>query len=416
VGGEFGALAATSTATGDSDTSELASDLDDTGQALRRLLRERIFVAANLESKTDTEAIYRLRPDPTCRDLDDDTMDAGCEKNLTKVELRVRLRKDAAGGAQIDVLVGSERAFPLRVIIDPTQLATELYLDDLKRTSAILAAALAQTDDSPDVLAGTIRFALTKEGDKAVSFAGSILKLVEIEQTLGQSDPGVLRSAASDPVWKLTIDGDKGTITGAIGLGATEFFGPWNPKGDAPRNTDMHLVMAGLKGQITFAQATSDVQLTGLGFGPGPSYVEAHGQRIFQLDLNEQGGRAFDLGITFDAEDKPSFTIKPRFDLKLGMHFGLVAGEYTSLPPAHLLDETYAFTLDPAAGAGPVFAPWTSTTSDASGLKLVAGSFTIGSNKAAAPVVVNPGQCLVARQPQPGDHPVIGALQASDCK
>jgi hypothetical protein len=414
VGGELGALDVTSTA--DSGTSELASDLDDTGQALRRLLRERIFVAANLESKTDTTAIYHLRADPTCRDLDDDHIDASCEKNLNKVELRVRLTKDTAGGVHIDILVGSERAFPVRLIIDPNQLATELYLGEIKRTSAILAAALGETDDTPDVFKGTVRFALTKEAEKTVSISTAILEMVEVENRLGTSDPGTFRSAASDPIWKLTADGDKGTITGAVGLGATEFLGAWDPKDTGAKNKDLHVVMAGLKGQITFTQASSDVKLTGLGFGPGPMFVEAHGQRIFQLDLNEQGGRAFDLGITFDAQDKPIFAVTPRFDLQMGMHFGLVTNDFSAPPPAHLLDETYRFTLDQAASATPVFVPWQSATSNVSGLKLTAGSLSFSSTKAAAPVVVTAGQCLIARQPMPGDHPVIGAMQASDCK
>jgi hypothetical protein len=49
-------------------------------------------------------------------------------------------------------------------------------------------------------------------------------------------------------------------------------------------------------------------------------------------------------------------------------------------------------------------------------MKLTAGSLSFGSSKAGAPVVVTAGQCLIARQPMPGDHPVIGTLQASDCK
>jgi hypothetical protein len=411
--GSSGALA--HVVTGE-QSSELASDLDDTGQALGQLLRERVFVASNLESKSDSEAIYRLRADPTCRDLDDGHMDAGCEKNLDKVELRVRLSKSAASGAQIDLLVGSERAFPLRLIIDPAELATELYLGELKRSSAILATALGKSDDSPDVFKGTVRLALTKEGPKAVSFAAAILQTIEIEQTFGKSDPGRFRSAAANPVWKLTADGDKGTITGMMGLGATEFFGPWNPKGTAAKNTDMHVMLGGLTGQITFTQASSDVKLTGLGWGAGPTYVEVRGQRIFQLDLNPQAARMFDLAISFDAQDKPVLAVAPRFDLTLGMHFGLVAADYGSPPPAHLLDETYDLALDPAAGATPVIAPWQSSTSDVRGLKLVAGQLSIGSSKAGAPVVVHAGQCLIARQPQAGDHPVIGAMQAADCK
>ena len=97
------------------------------------------------------------------------------------------------------------------------------------------------------------------------------------------------------------------------------------------------------------------------------------------------------------------------------MAFGLVAADYSSPPPAHLLDETYEIVLDPAAGAGPVVAPWQSASSDEGGLKLVAGKLSIGSTKAAAPVVVNAGQCLVANQAQPGQHPVINAFKAADC-
>ncbi len=40
---------------------------DDTADQLRIWLRERVLADVNRESTTDDEAIYRLRPDPTCR-------------------------------------------------------------------------------------------------------------------------------------------------------------------------------------------------------------------------------------------------------------------------------------------------------------------------------------------------------------
>ena len=407
------------TAGGTSDNgSELASDLDDTGRALRRFLRERVFVAANLESKTDSEAVYRLHPDPSCRDLDSDEIDRHCADTLTKVELRIRLSKDG-NGSSLELLVGSERVRPVRLLIEPVRLALDYFLADTKRTSAILATALGQRDDAPDVLAGTIRLALSKEGPKAVSFSGSILQMVEIETRSGAS-PGTFRSAAADPVYKLTADGDKGTITGKVGLGATEWFGPWNPREPAPgapKNTDLHVALAGLTGQITFTQATDDVALSGLGFGPGPLTVEVRGQRIFQMDLNARdgGGRAFDLGISFDAQGSPRLAVTPRFDLDLAWKLGAVSGDFASPPASFLLDETYQIGLDPAAGAAPVIAPWRSPSDNQGGLRVVAGQLSIASSKAAAPVVVSAGRCLVGNKPTPEQHPVVGAFKAIDC-
>src|SRR5262245_61534088 len=44
-------------------------EFDQTADDLRVWLRERILTASNLESQSDDEAMYLLRPDPTCRAL-----------------------------------------------------------------------------------------------------------------------------------------------------------------------------------------------------------------------------------------------------------------------------------------------------------------------------------------------------------
>ena len=70
---------------------------DDTADRLKIWVRERVLADANLESKTDDEAIFLLHPDPTCRHLpsaDDPAgtvpaLDATCVDQLTRLAVRV---------------------------------------------------------------------------------------------------------------------------------------------------------------------------------------------------------------------------------------------------------------------------------------------------------------------------------------
>jgi hypothetical protein len=392
--------------------SELASDLDEAGGNLRRLLKERIFTAANLESKTDSEAIYLLRPDSTCRDLEDNSLDKKCVDNLTKVDLRVRLTR-AGGGVRFEVLVGSERARPVALSISDVQVALDLYLGGLKTTSAILARNLGSDDDTPDVLEGALRWALTKESDHRASIALSITEAVTVEK---RGDGAMkFKSATANPLLALTADGDAGTITGRTGLGKTEVFAPWQPDGNKNTGADMHLVLGGLTGAITFTEASDTVKLTGLGLGDGPTFLEVRGQRIMQVDLNENDGRAYDVSIDFDASGKPRLALSPRFDLSLAWKLAAVMGDFKKTPPAHMLDERYQLKLDPAGGMGPVFGPYENPTTHEGGLRLHAGKLTLSSSKVAMPFTLEAGQCLAGAEPAADQHPVLGAFKAGPC-
>jgi len=89
---------------------------DDTADRLKTWLRERVLADANLESKTDDEAIYLLHPDPTCRRLltaDDPPgtvpeLSSSCVDQLTKLQVRVSLRADGDGG-RLGILIGPDR-------------------------------------------------------------------------------------------------------------------------------------------------------------------------------------------------------------------------------------------------------------------------------------------------------------------
>ena len=52
-------------------------EFDNTADQLKTWLRERALADANLESQSDDEAIYLLRPDPTCRRIPTRTIRRG---------------------------------------------------------------------------------------------------------------------------------------------------------------------------------------------------------------------------------------------------------------------------------------------------------------------------------------------------
>ncbi len=403
--GPIGALAATE------GTSEIGSDIDETGKLVRRLLKERIFAPANLETKTATEAVYLLKADPTCRDLDSNEIDPSCAEDLGKLAVRVRLTK--VPGASFEVLIGAEKARPVQLIVEAHRMALDIFLADVKKTAAILKTTLGEEDTTPDVLKGTVRFALTKEAAKKVSFATSITEKVEIEQKAAAGkEPMIVRSAASEGIFKITIDGDAGSITGGINFGASEVFAPWNVKENAPANTDLHVATAGLTGDLTFTEATDAVKLHRLGFGAGPASVDVRGQRIFQIDVNEKDGRTFNLDVTFDG-DKPKMAFSPKLDLAIMVKLMAIAADFKDPPPAHLADETYKLVID---GSAPALAPWKAADGKQEGIKVVSGQLGISSTKQASSVTVPTGQCLVSGEAADGQNPIVGSFRAIACQ
>ena len=108
---------------------------DDTADQLKIWLRERVLADANLESKTDDEAIYLLHPDPTCRRIpsaDDPPgtipeLNTTCVDDLTRLEVRVSLRADGDGG-RLAILIGPERIELSVFVIHSDLLALEMDL------------------------------------------------------------------------------------------------------------------------------------------------------------------------------------------------------------------------------------------------------------------------------------------------
>lgn len=400
--------------------------LDDTGQKMAKALRERVLVAANIESKSDAEVMYLLRPDPTCRDLDSNEVDKSCAKELGKVQVRVRMTRQSTDGVQLDVLIGAERSNPVSLSISPSVLAADVHLDAVKTAAGIIARALDDEEpEMPAVMKGTVRFSLTKKSDRAVTFALALPDMVDIQNTgstVAPSERIVVRIAKSDPLFAVGVDGDAGTMTAQAGVGQVEVIAPWIPANAKTPNGDLRVVVAGMTATYTATEAVDALDVKGYGLGGGPSFVEIRGMRVFQVDLNENNGRKFDANVSFSDKRSPRIAISPRLDVSVMMKLALVAAELKSKPDVASADELYRLTLDPEAGKTVAVqtvpgTPPKTPFDDAGpgGIRVLNGKLSLAAIKAGKSVTVISGQCLVSREAAPNDHPLLGSFASGPC-
>jgi hypothetical protein len=396
---------------------------DDTADQLKLWLRERVLADANFESRSDDEAIYHLQPDPTCRRIpraDDPPgtpadLDASCVDDLSRLEVRVSLRADG-DGARLGVLIGPQRSELSAFIIHSDLLALEMDLASANRATQVIAQTLGS--DSPvttyEALTGKIRLAVHKDGERKVTFSGSVLQAIHIAtlDSNGAVGPDI-KLAASDPTVSVTADGNVQALTVKVDMGALDVLGDWDPMGVASPNRNARVQVGGLHGQATFTEASDDLTITGAGIGAVS--VDAHGTRIFDLGVNPYDMQRFDAHVYVNAAGQPEIRVLPRFDLDIGYHLGLVASEYTTPPPSYLLDESYRVLLENRGYAASVAAvPATSTFSG--GIKVTQGTLTLTSTRAPEPVIVPAGKCLTGGATVPaGAHPVLGAFSVVDC-
>jgi hypothetical protein len=399
---------------------------DETADQLKLWLRERLLADANLESRSDNEAVYMLHPDPTCRALPRDTdppgtvpaLNQSCVDQLTRLAVRVMLQPDG-DGVRLTILVGPDRLALSAFIIHSDLLAMETDLAQAYTAAQYIDQTLGTASPMPatqiEALAGRMRIGLHKDGEKKVTVAISVLDAIHVATRDASGAPGPdIHLGASDPTLAVTADGVNQALTVNENVGALDVLGDWDPRGLLPPNRDLHVAVGGVTGQSTFT--AQENQITASGVGVGPTVVEVRGARVFDLTLNPNDGYKFDVTVALDAAGQPQVQVTPRFDLALGFHLGQVAADYATPPPSYLVDETYGIDLDNGgAPAGIAAAPATATFTG--GIKVTAGTLTISSTAApGASVVVPTGKCLTGTGTAPaGTHPVLGKLAVVDC-
>jgi hypothetical protein len=401
---------------------------DGTADDLKAYLRDRVLTEANLESKTNDEAVYLLRGDPTCRALPNagdppgtlTMLNTKCADDLAKLKVHVVMRADG-DGVRLRLELGPDRLELVSVIIHSNLIATEVDFAKAYKATQFAQQALGQ--DNPmggtqfEKLAGAIRLSLQKDGDKQVTFAASVLSAIDVAEksSTGQLGPEI-KLAATDPLLAVSADGVAQSASLKVNMGALDVLGTWDPQGLSPSNRDLHVAIGALTGEATFKEGVQEIAAKGLGIGN--TSIKVRNLSVLDLGLNPSDMHRFDLRVTVDGANEPHFDITPRFDLTVGTHFGVIASDYaaSSQPPMYLLDEVYGIKLD-GAGSGATIEAVPANGTFAGGLKVDAGTLTLSSNKAAAETVTVPaGKCLTGvSSPPPGAHPLLGAFAAVAC-
>ena len=397
---------------------------DSTADQIKVWVRERILADANLESTTDDQAVYLLHPDPTCRQLPQDgdppdaipPLNSKCVDQLTKLEVRVVLRADGDGG-RLTILIGTGRLELSTFIVHSTSIALEIDLAKAYAATQEIDRTLGTESPSAsryDALSGKLRVSLTKNGEKNVTGAYSVLEALNVSTLDSSGAPGpAVKLAASDPSFSVTADGVNQTLRAKVAMGQLDVSGDWDPQGTLAPNRDLHFSIGGIFSETTFTEGSDTIAGTGVGFGAVE--YDVRGQSFLTLGLNPSNGNKFDYQLSLDANNQPQITLTPRFDLSVGAHLGVIASQLTSPPPSYELDETYDLNLDGGgAAAGLVAVPQTATFGG--GIRVTAGTLTFSTTSSTQTVVVPAGKCLTGLSDAPaGTHPLLGKLAVVDC-
>jgi hypothetical protein len=393
---------------------------DETAHDIQVLLHDRLLVASNIESKTDTEVTYLLKPEPTCQPLSSDPAameDPECGPDLLKLQVRLVTVSDG-DGVRITVLVGPQRDELSAFVIHSDLLAWEVDFAKALHAVTFINDTLKPNDPQKPYpfskLEGRIRLSLQKLGPQKVQGALGVLEPVAVETDDPSTGPVSVHLAKSDPLLAVTGDGINKQATVALDLAQTDVTTSWDPQTLGAKNGDLHVSLGGLYGQAKLTEGQKQIVFNDAGIGP--TFVAVRGAHVFDLDFNPSSQRRFDLTVD-GSGDVPRFSVAPAFDLSLAFNLGAVAGDFKDPPPSYLTHETYRIVLDGASPSVIEPAKANDAVGFAGGLKIVAGTLTLSTNGTPATTVTVPaGKCLTG-QPNvpPMSHPLLGALTVVSC-
>ena len=396
-----------------------SEQFDQPASDIRKLMEQRLFVDSNLEGNDGTTATYLLKPDPTCRPLPADDapagtvpdIDAHCQDQLTKVEVRIAVTSDG-DGSKMTIEIGPAHLQLVAFIIHSDLLAANVDLPMAKAASDYIDAQLGS--DAPatsfDRLTGTLQFSLKRVADQKVTVGFSILQPVDVAETNSVE----LITAAADPAYALTGDGVSKTATLQVGMGASEIDGTWDPQGTGVANRDEKISIGGAYGTYTLDENAKKITLTNV--GSGEEKISVRGTPILDFNLNASAMRRFSGTITVNDDDTAHVELTPVLDVSLAYDYQSVASELSTAPSAATLHDTYGITLANGGGSA-AFDTVKATGTFTGGLKVVSGTLTVtAASVPDATVTVPAGKCLSSPTAAPaGSNPILGALLVGDC-
>lgn len=378
---------------------DLAQNRQDLYNALDELvqtLRDKVFTEENLESEDGTQVTYLLGSDVLCGDSTDTTVDTTCVEDAAKMQLRLRLTSPREGDVDVGILLSEQKRNPVTLELHQDRLGVVLDLGELKATLDAVEApveGLSQLD-------GKLSAELVKNADLDVSLRFNVLE----QLTVVAGDAGeevTVGLAPSSPTAELRLDGNARKVTGTYDFGAFNLTMPLgaffsddeenyddlgNPIAPKTYTGLIKVLLGGLNGQLTLDGSSDVLGFTGLGLGDVSTTVHHDENLLFQLDINQDQGRRFDLQIQGNPDASPTLTFSPTLDVRLLLGFQHLVDQVPDID-ALLLNDTLRFWFD---GSDP------SLQAGQGQVRVVSGTLHLDSQTAPqSSVSVPAGMCLL---------------------
>ena len=345
----------------------------------------------------------------TCQDV----QDQGCVAFVDLAQIRIKATLVGEDGVDLELMFGSDRVSPITFELRSDEVATEVDLAAVKLAIESLSRlAGEEIDGIPSVMNGVVRVSLVINGEQDVSIDGAILEAVHVVQD-GQNGPTTFDLA--DSTWSMRANGLLGQLTYSAAVSALDLVMPYaDVTGNATSTGAMSFHLDGFSLDTILDTAVQALAINHIGLGAAPSFVKKDDITIFELNLNADAGRAFDLSVTPDESLASAlFTFTPELDLQAMFNLAAIAADFPDIE-SYFLNETYRIHLF-GAGSTSVL-PLAGDANWAGGLKVTSGQLEISSTAVSAPVVVPEGMCLTSVADVPADaHPILGSFAVVAC-
>ncbi|MFO0745969.1 MAG: hypothetical protein U1F43_09880 [Myxococcota bacterium] len=393
------------------DELEFESFLDD----VEAFFREHAFTEGQVESKSDTEVIYRLTAAGFC---DPDWGDE-CARAIEATELRFRVVSFAPGDIDVTLLVGAERRAAVQFELHHDVASIEIQVEpSLAVAKAILDAAVESGDAPSDAGvsgSGSVKLVVRRLAENQVRVSAEVTSAVTLTATsegdtysveLGEGSTALELDAASG---RATADIDMGRVAltapkSAVVAGpdcyedvvvdeggnettTTYCDGEEVPAGDPlPTGPDVtgtvSIELARTAAYFDFVDSDRRFDLRGLVLGPAKLLVDQ--QTIVEASLDD-GATALDFHLVLLDDDSGELSLSRAAHAGLLLRLGLAPEVFEDMGDSFMADEDLGVKVE---GATP------KAIALQNGLFMSSGKITLTSKHAKNPtLVIDEGMC-----------------------
>ncbi|ADO70168.1 hypothetical protein [Stigmatella aurantiaca] len=376
---------------------------------VEKILRERIFTEANVESTDGDSTLFRLKGEALCSTGSAPASPA-CVQAANQLQLRIRATRSGKEGIDLGFQIGQNRDEPL--VLKFAEKSIAVVMDLAETRSMVQTLAPEALPALPRVMVGKVELRLTENGKQDVTFSTSILDALRFELE-SNGDTHTFSTARASPLAELRMNAQDQRVSFALNLGTTEYSGPYGGTSALSRQKAVYS-LSGLSYEFSAQEGQEDFAIAHVGLGEAQSYVSLNGTKLFTADLNALSGRHFDLSLAQGEGELPLIRVQPEFDLAASFFLAPLKADPQAEVPSFYEDQGYRVRL--SGGGTPSIRPVAANAAKAfpGGLQVVSGELKLEGDGAA--VTVPAGKCLVGQNPPAnGSHPLLGHFASSDC-